>query len=82
MAGIDKNTMEQMLKEYIEMGREQANRTPDHYEMRRYQDMIKRLSEELNLYEDFQLWLKFTHPDIIDQYRCIKDIKEKANEPK
>lgn len=80
MAGIDNKTMQQMLEEYIERGMEQANRTPDHYEMRRWQDMVMRLQEELKLYEDFQLWLKFTHPDILDQYRCVKDIKERAND--
>jgi hypothetical protein len=37
------------------------------------------MKEELDLYFDFQLWVKFTHPNIINEYKSIQDIKEKAN---
>ena len=78
---MDKSKMEEMLREYIEVGRRQAEiPNSDQAELRRYYKLTTRLQEELALYEDFHLWLKFTHPDILDSYRCVRDIKEKANE--
>lgn len=54
----------------------------DREELRRYYKLTTRLQEELALYEDFHLWLKFTHPDIVNEYKAVQDIKEKANEPR
>ena len=78
---IDKRTMEELLEKYIEAGRQQAQQANDYdrWELKRWREVCDRLNEELNTYADFHLWLKFTHPDILDQYRCIKEIKEKAN---
>ena len=77
---MDKNKMEEMLREYVDAGKYQAGiPSSDQNELRRYYKLTTRLQEELALYEDFHLWLKFTHPDIVNEYKCIKDIKEKSN---
>jgi hypothetical protein len=72
----------EVIDKYIEQMREreaEQMRSSDRWELKRLNDMIARLQEELNLYGDFQLWLKFTYPDIINEYKCINDIKESSN---
>ena len=75
----DPKRVEQMLKALEEYKEERQFKAPDMWELKRLNDMIGRLQEELNLYGDFQLWLKFTHPDILHEYKCIQDIKESSN---
>jgi hypothetical protein len=80
---VDKKIMEEMLEKYIETGRLQSEiPSSDREELRRYYKLTTRLQEELALYEDFHLWLKFSHPDIVNEYKAVQDIKEKANEPR
>jgi hypothetical protein len=73
--------LENALKAYQEMNMERAEQSGgyDLWEMRRWRDACTRMKEELDLYFDFQLWVKFTHPNIINEYKSIQDIKEKAN---
>jgi hypothetical protein len=85
MAITDKQ-MDDMVRELqkIEMERKLQSDIPpaDREELRRYYKLTTRLQEELALYEDFHLWLKFSHPDIVNEYKAVQDIKEKANEPR
>jgi hypothetical protein len=80
--GLNKE-MEEMYERYKEMHKLQSDIPPaDREELRRYYKLTTRLQEELALYEDFHLWLKFSHPDIVNEYKAVQDIKEKANEPR
>ena len=75
---MNKTKMEELLEKYIEMNKMRVEETPssDQSELRRYWKLVTRLQEELALYEDCHLWLKFTHPDIINEYKSIKDRKQ------
>jgi len=82
--GLNKE-MEEMYRRYEELqaSRQQTEIPPaDREELRRYYKLTNRLQEELALYEDFHLWLKFAHPDIVNEYKAVQDIKERANEPR
>lgn len=79
--GLTHQQMEELKRVYQEMPYGEIP-PADREELRRYYKLTTRLQEELALYEDFHLWLKFSHPDIVNEYKAVQDIKERANEPK
>lgn len=41
--------------------------------------LMRSMQDELQFYWKFQTWLKFTHPDVIQEYKAVEDIERKAN---
>lgn len=41
--------------------------------------LMRSMQDELQHYWKFQTWLRFTHPEVIDEFKAIEDIKRSAN---
>ena len=68
------NELKQLMDEY-----EQRNDT-----WKTHQDydrgLMRQMQDELKHYWKFQEWLRFTHPNVIKEFKAIKDIERSANE--
>ena len=74
---MDNSTRDRLMEAWEEYHKKQipTERSADQWDLRRLNNMIERQIKELDMYYDFQLWVKFTHPDIINEYKAIKDIE-------
>ena len=41
--------------------------------------LMRSMQDELQHYWKFQTWLRFTHPDVIKEFKAIEDIERSAN---
>lgn len=44
--------------------------------------LMRSMQDELKHYWKFQTWLRFTHPEVIEEFKAVEDIERKANEPR
>ena len=73
--GLTNQQMEQLKKEYDRLQMDRWNTREDYDRA-----LMRSMQDELQFYWKFQTWLKFTHPDVIQEYRAIQDIERKAND--
>lgn len=41
--------------------------------------LMRQMQDELEHYWKFQTWLRFTHPDVIKEFKAIEDIERSAH---
>lgn len=73
---IDSKTMQDLMKAYQEMQDHRAWTTREDYD----RSLMRSMQDELQHYWKFQTWLRFTHPEVIEEFKAVEDIKERANE--
>ena len=77
--GMTQQQMEQLKREYdrFQMENEPWNTQRDYD-----RGLMRSMQEELKHYWKFQTWLRFSHPEVIEEFKAVEDIERKANEPK
>lgn len=64
------------MKEEFDRIQMERTQTVGEWEIRRWQQLSDRLREEINEYFEFQLWLRRTHPEVLDEWNALQKIKE------
>ena len=78
--GLTPQQMEELRRKYDELqaGRNTSWETRSDYD----RALMRSMQDELEHYWKFQTWLRFTHPEVIEEFKAVEDIKERANELK
>lgn len=77
MALTDKQ-MDEFVREMQKREMEQTWNTQRDYD----RGLMRSMQDELKHYWKFQTWLRFTHPEVIEEFKAVEDIERKANEPR
>lgn len=75
MAITDKQ-MNDLMRELEKQDMERAWRNQNDYD----RGLMRSMQDELQHYWKFQTWLRFTHPEVIEEFKAVEDIERKANE--
>lgn len=75
MALTDKQ-MDELMKEFEKAQMNKAWVHREDYD----RALMRSMQDELQHYWKFQTWLRFTHPEVIEEFKAVEDIKERANE--
>lgn len=81
MAGmrLTPQQMEELKRKYDELQTEPWSKSwADRTDYDR--GLMRAMQDELEHYWKFQTWLRFTHPEVIEEFKAVEDIKERANE--
>lgn len=77
MAITDKQ-MDDMVRELQKIEMERTWENQRDYD----RGLMRSMQDELKHYWKFQTWLRFTHPEVIEEFKAVEDIERKANEPR
>ena len=70
--------MEDLMRELGKREMEQTWNTQRDYD----RGLMRSMQDELKHYWKFQTWLRFSHPEVIEEFKAVEDIERKANEPR
>lgn len=80
LTSLTPQQVDELMKAYTEL---QAGRNAPWETQRDYdRGLMRSMQDELQHYWKFQTWLRFTHPEVIEEFKAVEDIKERANELK
>lgn len=70
MALTDKQ-MNELMKEFEKTQMERAWRNREDYD----RSLMRSMQEELEHYWEFQKWLRFVHPEVINEWQALEKVK-------
>jgi hypothetical protein len=74
--GMSKEQLDALYKAYDELQTNRNWRNREDFD----RSLMRSMQDELQHYWKFQTWLRFTHPEVIEEFKAVEDIKERANE--
>lgn len=70
---INKSHLDTLREEYDRLQMERMN--TNEWEIRRWQQLSDRLRDEINEYFEFHLWIRRTHPEVLNEWNALQKVK-------
>ena len=67
----DKQIMEELKRRYDEMQMDRAWRNREDYD----RALMRSMQDELEHYWEFQKWIRFVHPEVINEWQALQKVK-------
>ena len=69
--GMSKEQLDALFKAYDDLQTNRAWRNREDYD----RSLMRSMQEELEHYWEFQKWLRFVHPEVINEWQALQKVK-------